>query len=555
MYIKHTYKLIVTINLLLFAAQITLAQPLSIDDIYKHLLTTFPQYNNITYNKPSTNYLVPNHWLLQTPNIWGTPLEKYNQGFTPVGDNIIDKQFFAPTCRTQSDCLGVSICKRAEFTLDDRKLCLTNAHDILEDIYSTIIKADSSIDIVTLGKTLMSTEAFTSMLKNALTTLGYKTINSSHPIIIRLLYGVYHEVPSTFIKDYLRNITANLPAKNKLIISIASTRSCMFRSNCGNDDAQHDIVLDVAWNHGKIIVVDKNTLITGGENLWGDEYLEGNPVNDSNIKISGTVTNGATIYANILWDYVRHNREFTVNRCYTYKNGTISEKCAQLFKLDTKFNNNLPEHLNDLNVRAMFTSKLNNGVDIGNDADQSELARVFALKNATSSIKISQQALFMRGLLNNPLKHKLLPPFDTIDGNIIQAIAYAIHYNSVDTYIITSNLIANYPAYVSLQYLHNYILNTIISEYHVDQKIAKKKLKQHLYLAYMSYTNTVDDHVKNHNKFWMVDDKIFYFGSHNFYPTSLQQFGVIIDSSEAAKSLIESYWNPMWKYSDKLKCE
>lgn len=51
----------------------------------------------------------------------------------------------------------------------------------------------------------------------------------------------------------------------------------------------------------------------------------------------------------------------------------------------------------------------------------------------------------------------------------------------------------------------------------------------------------------------MVDDKIFYLGSHNFYPSSLQQFGIIIDSSEAVKSLIESYWNPMWKYSAKLK--
>ncbi|WP_425362703.1 phospholipase D-like domain-containing protein [Candidatus Tisiphia endosymbiont of Hybos culiciformis] len=553
MYIKYKYRLILTIKLLLFTAQVTVAQPISIDDIYKHLLTTFPQYNNITYNKPSTNYFVPNHWLLQTPNIWGTSVEKYNQGFTPVGDNIIDKQFFVPTCHAQSDCLGVSICKRAEFTLDDRKLCLTNAHDILENIYSTIIKAESSIDIVTLGKTSLSTGAFTSMLRNAITTLGYKTINSPHPIMVRLLYGTYHETPSMFIKDYLRNITANLPTKNKLVVSVTSVRSCMFRSNCGNEDVQHDIVLDFAWNHGKVIVVDKNILITGGENLWGDDYLEARPANDSNLKIFGAVASGATIYANILWDYVRHNPGLDVNRCYTYKDGAISKKCAHLFKVDTEFNNNSLRHLNDLNVQAMFVSKLNNGVGIGNDADQSELARVFALKNATSSIKISQQAFFMRGLLNNPLKHKMLPPLDTINGNIIQAIAYAIYYNSVDTQIITSNLTMTDSAYVNLQYLYNYILQTIISEYKVDRKAATKKLNQHLHLAYMSYNNIANKHIRNHNKFWMVDDKIFYFGSHNFFPSSLQQFGIIIDSREAAKSLIKSYWNPMWQYSAKLR--
>ncbi|MCC8398680.1 MAG: hypothetical protein LN569_05295 [Rickettsia endosymbiont of Labidopullus appendiculatus] len=552
MYIKHKYQLIIIIKLLLFTAQVTLAQPISIDDIYKHLLTTFPQYNNITYNKPSTNYFVPNHWLLQTPNIWGTSVEKYNQGFVPVGDNIIDKQFFVPTCRTQSDCLGVSVCRMAQFTLDNRKLCLTNAHDILENIYSTIIKADSSVDITTLGRPFVSTDAFTSMLKNAITTLGYKTLNSSYPIRIRLLYGTYSEIPSTFIKDYLLNITANLPTKNKLIVSVTSVRSCMFKSNCGNEDVQHDVVLDFAWNHGKVIVVDKNILITGGENLWGDDYLETRPANDSSIKIFGAVANGATIYANILWDYVRHNPGLVVNHCYTYKDGAILGKCAQLFKVDTEFNNNSLRHLNDLNVQAMFISKLNNGVGLGNDADQSELARVFALKNATSSIKVSQHAIFAKRF-DELLQHKLLAPINTINGNVMQAIAYAIYYNSVDTYIIVSKLTTVDSTNVSLQYLYNCILNIILSKFHVERKIAVKKLNQHLHLAYMSYNNTVDNHVKSHNKFWMVDDKIFYLGSHNFYPSSLQQFGIIIDSSEAAKSLIESYWNPMWKYSAKLK--
>lgn len=53
----------------------------------------------------------------------------------------------------------------------------------------------------------------------------------------------------------------------------------------------------------------------------------------------------------------------------------------------------------------MFISKLNNGVDIGDDADQSEIERVFALKNSTRSIKISQQALFFKES-NYPLLDK-----------------------------------------------------------------------------------------------------------------------------------------------------
>lgn len=120
--------LIIKLLILLFTIKTALAQPLSIDSIYQHLLITYPSYNNITYNKPSTNYLIANNWLLQTPNIWGATLEEYGEGLTPVADNVIDAHFFVPTCRTQLDCRGISTCKTADFTLDNRTLCLTNAY-------------------------------------------------------------------------------------------------------------------------------------------------------------------------------------------------------------------------------------------------------------------------------------------------------------------------------------------------------------------------------------------------------------------------------------------
>ncbi|WP_341753524.1 hypothetical protein [Candidatus Tisiphia endosymbiont of Dioctria rufipes] len=161
-----------------------------------------------------------------------------------------------------------------------------------------------------------------------------------------------------------------------------------------------------------------------------------------------------------------------MNHCYTYKRGNISTKCAKAISLNNEFNIN-----SSLPVQAMFISKLNNGVGIGDDSDQSEIARVFALKNATRSIKISQQALFNKGR-DDPLANKVLQPINTINGNIIQAIAHAIHNNAVDTYIVTSNLFRfNYSDHVDLQYLYDYILNIIVSDYHVESKIAEQELK------------------------------------------------------------------------------
>lgn len=134
----------------------------------------------------------------------------------------------------------------------------------------------------------------------------------------------------------------------------------------------------------------------------------------------------------------------------------------------------------------MLISKLNNGVGIGNDAEQSELARVFAIKNATSSIRVSEHAIFAKGF-DELLHHKLLAPINTINGSVMQAIAYAIYYNSVDKYIIVSKLTTVDSTNVSLQYLYNCILNIILSKFHVERKIAVKKLNQHLHLEYMSY--------------------------------------------------------------------
>jgi phosphatidylserine/phosphatidylglycerophosphate/cardiolipin synthase-like enzyme len=67
----------------------------------------------------------------------------------------------------------------------------------------------------------------------------------------------------------------------------------------------------------------------------------------------------------------------------------------------------------------------------------------------------------------------------------------------------------------------------------------------------------------NHAKFYMVDDRVFYIGSHNMYPItatsveprewwrvlqgSLQEYGYIIDDAAAAKQLMEQYWTPIWE--------
>merc|ERR1712241_899677 len=48
-------------------------------------------------------------------------------------------------------------------------------------------------------------------------------------------------------------------------------------------------------------------------------------------------------------------------------------------------------------------------------------------------------------------------------------------------------------------------------------------------------------------KFFMIDDCCYYIGSQNLYIANLAEWGVVVDCEEKTHSILEQYWNPMWK--------
>ncbi|WP_369421121.1 hypothetical protein [Coxiella-like endosymbiont] len=47
----------------------------------------------------------------------------------------------------------------------------------------------------------------------------------------------------------------------------------------------------------------------------------------------------------------------------------------------------------------------------------------------------------------------------------------------------------------------------------------------------------------------MVDDRLFYVGSNNLYPSNLQEFGYVIDNKELTQEFLNQYQNKLWYYS------
>lgn len=568
---KKCWKYCILLVFLFFSVALYAAEDaISIQDIYQHLSTVaggkFKKYDGMTYAAPSLNSL----GFIQTPDIWGLDINTYAKGFTPTAGNIIDKEFLVPTCKTNSDCQGYSTCQAPDFTTDSsgnkRQLCLTPAYKILDTIYHAIVSAKQSIDITTLQPenaldSSFSTGAFTAAIQHAIAVLAEKSVDYPTPINIRFLQGSF--LPYTMDANqqrryqqdivlsqetYLKNLTKSLPVNNKLIITVGSMRSCQFSKNCGNEDSQQDLALEFAFNHGKIIDIDNSLLITGGHNLLGEDYLQPNPVNDLSVELSGPAVNGATVYANTVWAYLCNHKELTRNIYVTYQDGQIIHPttCPAIINASSVLTrNNFSGQFTD--VSMMPISKLNNGVGVGNDADQSEPARVFAFMQAKKSIKISQQAMFYKGV-GDIVTRPILRPINTVDGNVMQALAGAIQHG-VDVYIVTSNLQAkgDYSPYVDLNYIYLYLYSLLESR-GVDPATAHEQLKTFLHLANIAYdASDKNGDIRSHNKFWMVDDKVFYIGSHNIYPASLQEFGMIIDSAQVANYVNDTLWNPLWR--------
>ncbi|RYY88277.1 MAG: phospholipase [Chitinophagaceae bacterium] len=55
----------------------------------------------------------------------------------------------------------------------------------------------------------------------------------------------------------------------------------------------------------------------------------------------------------------------------------------------------------------------------------------------------------------------------------------------------------------------------------------------------------------NHAKVIIIDDELYVVGSDNLYPGYLAEFNYVIDGPDAVNEFIQSYWNPLWKYSSK----
>jgi phosphatidylserine/phosphatidylglycerophosphate/cardiolipin synthase-like enzyme len=182
-------------------------------------------------------------------------------------------------------------------------------------------------------------------------------------------------------------------------------------------------------------------------------------------------------------------------------------------------------------------------------ANQSDLARDLLLGAARRSIRIVQQDLaFMMGRLDP------LYPESTLER-----MADFLLTDKGDLHIVLSdpkavgNSGSSYGNGVSLEVIAHKIRQVARARSGLSDAALDSLLCRRLFLAPFRFGPDAmwpgGKPIGNHAKFWMVDDRVFYIGSDNFYPVDLQEFGYIVDHRAAAADVLRAYWTPLWSWS------
>lgn len=52
----------------------------------------------------------------------------------------------------------------------------------------------------------------------------------------------------------------------------------------------------------------------------------------------------------------------------------------------------------------------------------------------------------------------------------------------------------------------------------------------------------------------IIDDALYVVGSDNLYPGTLSEFNLLVEGEPAVSEMLESYWQPLWRYSGPHSC-
>ena len=470
---------------------------------------------------------------------------------------------------------------------------------LLDKITDNIGEATGTVDITSLGcpeklvvKLPSPCRTFPDGAFHDAIAAGLKKASKKHKITFRMLLGA-PVLPATVNGDDWIKATKKMvgDSADKIEFNVA-TMTTSYSGTPGVPIGNYT----PSWNHSKLIVVDGQTVITGGVNTYTNNYVQTpKPVTDMMMAIRGPAATSATNYINRLWEWTCANRQkrnwpaTTGSWVYPSDKGCLrllrpptAAKAGDLDMLevgglgvgiqakDASSTYKLPALKRPEDARCKLSYADKDVVNLDRDyqtVNPEETALREMVATANHSIVFSQQDLYgWCATIGGPIK--AVQPLG--DLRLLDNLA-AKMIKGVKVRIVISTP-GNEDSYSTMRTMGQFsdLLRKRIALQAGNDRAAEAVMQKTFQYASLRSSDkpywkgkVTDDGGKvidcdetkkpctyaQHTKLIVVDDRVFYLGSKNAYPAFLQDDGYFVEDPAAVAHIEKEFLDPQWKYS------
>lgn len=471
-------------------------------------------------------------WVVQSPeNYWGRDPATLPINLTcSPGTKGCDSVFPRRACSSDDDCKDLNTsCKTLEAsqspTSQARKMCLGSGDSLLDRYYRLMVSAEKHLEIATLSSPLGS---FKSMTINALATLAKKP----NPPSVRLLVSGNDVVNLNVLQKPEKVLDALWTDIEKAAGDTNASSKMPFEFG---HLSKKEIKLPqpvFAWNHAKIVIADQAKMIQGGHNLWDPDYTRDDPVFDISMELSGPLVKTTQSFVDELWKVVGSER--------APNGGDPSLWIAT------------PDLPGSIRGKRSVIGIGRMGYLDGNPSDDAILALI---RSAKSSLHIAVQDLYQTAA------GRFGAFFYAGEPWIADALLDAI-LKGVKVRVVQSDDTPGLVSYVMLKPRDTFPKLVDLLEKKAkalpNNKLSGAELRAHIcsHIEYAPWRFKEGSarwankkEVAAHTKLVVADGAAFYMGSHNLYPATLQEYGVIVADQELTRDLERQHWDLLWNES------
>jgi phosphatidylserine/phosphatidylglycerophosphate/cardiolipin synthase-like enzyme len=488
------------------------------------------------------------------------------------------------------ECWGINPCPESDRVGTKR---------LLDKITANIGAATSSVDITTLGCPYLPLSPCDSypdgVFRDAIVNGLRQAARTHHQITFRMLVGAPALQTSGNPGSWTSDLRNDVGGQYDITYQVG----VMTTSYAGTPLVPAGDYTP-SWNHSKLIVVDGQTVITGGVNTYTNNYVKTpKPVTDMMMAIRGPAAASATKYINRLWKYSCANENKVGQplartgawisrfggdlRCNDDLRPPAAASAGDLDMLmvgglgagiktkdyDSDYKLPILSHADDAKCDQKHADK--DLVNLDRDyqtINPEEIALREMVASATSSIVFSQQDLYgWCGTIKGPLK--AFQPLG--DLRLLDNLAdRMIHGVKVRIVISTPGNEDSYSTMSNMQQLTDLLRKRIALQKGGSDDAAETVMNDTLQYASLRSSDqaawkgkerdsggsevdcdqtTTPCTYAQHTKLITVDDRVFYLGSKNAYPAFLQDDGYFVEDQAAVSHIKQVFLDPQWQYS------